>query len=141
MTIITGAHAELPVYNSAIKKNFSKINGRPSRRDRNTLHKEVEHVLIEVSVQCFEYSGKYGLLTEARTATAYSNLNHLNYTRPSSVEHKMADPDNTDVTSAFEKEKQKAEWNRMHTLWYTRRGALYAICKNIQDALGKIYYK
>ena len=139
MTIITGVNTELPAYNSATERTFSRIHGRPSRCNRDTLHKELENIVIYVGVPCFKWYGAYGLLAEARTATACSNLTHLAYVDPGDVETEMTNPDVTDATSAFKKEKQKAKWNGMRTSWYTRRSALCAICKNIQDALNDAY--
>ena len=119
-TSITGANTELHAYNSAVKKTFTIIHGRPSHCDRDILHKKIEHFIIDVSVPCFIWSGQYGLLAEARNATAYSNLTHLAYTDPWDVEPKMTNPEIMEETLDFRKEKKKAVWNKMRTSRYTR---------------------
>ena len=66
MMPIAGANMEQPAFNYTIKKTFTRIHGRPLRRDQATLHKEIEHVFIYISVTCFDWSGQYGLLAEAK---------------------------------------------------------------------------
>ena len=53
----------------------------------------------------------------------------------------MTDPTIKENTSDFQKGKKKAEGDEKCTSWYTRQGALQAICKNTQDALDKAYYE
>ena len=137
---INWANTELLAFNSAISKFFLRIHGKPSRQDRDTLHREKEHVLVDDSVPCFEWSGNYRLLAEVRIYTNYTNLSGLSYTDIDG-ESKMNDSFITDTMSDFEKDKNKTELNGTRTSWYTQQGVLCAIYKNIQGALDKAYYK
>ena len=106
MTTITGANTEQPTYDAIIKKTFSRIHERPTRQDRDQLHKEVEHVLVDINVPHLEWSGKYGLLAEARTQTTYRNLSVNTYHEPSRTEPAMSDPTITSVESDFDKDNK-----------------------------------
>ena len=66
----------------------------------------MENPLIDISIPLFEWFGAYGLLAKAITATAYSSLTHMACVDPGDVETRMTNPDITDATSAFEKEKK-----------------------------------
>ena len=95
MTSISGANKEHHTYDAVIHKTFSRIHRRPSRQDRDQLHKEVEHVLVDIRVPNFIWSGRYVLLVEARTKTAYKELSGLVYKEPKDNKHAMANPDIT----------------------------------------------
>ena len=56
------ASADQPTYDNVLRKNLFPIDGRPSRQDRDKLLKEVEYVLMEISVPTFKWTSKYGLL-------------------------------------------------------------------------------
>ena len=68
-TTITGANTELPPFNSAFEKNFTIIHRPPLRCDKDMLHKEIEHVLIDISIPYFDWSTYYRFLVEARSAS------------------------------------------------------------------------
>ena len=103
MMTITGANTEQPAFNSATEKTFTRIHRRPSRRNRDTLHKQIEHVLIDISVPCFDWSGKYGLLAEETTKINYKNLTNLDYIEPGPNKPPMTDPTTCAITSDFQK--------------------------------------
>ena len=50
MTYFSGVNARQPTYDAIIKKTFTEIYERPSRRQRDNLLVEVEKVLVGVSV-------------------------------------------------------------------------------------------
>ena len=52
MKTINGSNTEQPTYDFIIEKNCPQIHRRPTRQDRDELHKhkEVEHVLVDISV-------------------------------------------------------------------------------------------
>ena len=132
MTTISGASAEQPTYDAVIQKTFSRIQGRPTRQDRDQPHNEVEHVLVDISVPGLAWSNKYGLLVEARTSTVYKNLSGKTYHEPSRNDPKMYDPTILETTSKYVREIKTAEWEDWRTTWYTRHGALKAVCHNIR---------
>ena len=141
MSTITGANTEQPAFDSAFEKTFSRIHGRSTRQDWGTFHKEVEHVLVNIRVPSFERSNKYGLLAEARTQTAYTNLSTKMYYEPSRTEPTMTHPTISEAKYEFDKEKKKAERDGWCTLWYTQRSALKAVCHTIREALDEAHYE
>ena len=53
---------EQTTYDAVISKTFTRITECPlTRRSVDTLRKEVEHVLVNISVPNFGWSEKYGL--------------------------------------------------------------------------------
>ena len=92
MTAISGASAEQTTYDAVIQKTFSPIQGRPTRQDRDKLHKEVEHVLVDISVPGLVWFERYGLLAEVRSQTAYINISGETYYKPSRNNPEMYDP-------------------------------------------------
>ena len=106
--IITGANTELPAFNRVIEKTFTRNYGCPLRRDRDTLHKELEHVLVDISVRGFDWSVHYGLLAEARSASNYKTTTNPTYFDPGFIEPPMTEPSIKEATSDFEREKNKA---------------------------------
>ena len=82
MTYSNGASARQLSYDAIIKKIFTKINDRPTRRKKDNLLVEVEKVLVAVSVPGFDWSSKYGLLAETRGGPAYEALSGKVYAHP-----------------------------------------------------------
>ena len=74
MTHYSGVNARQPTYDVAIKKTFTKIDERPSRRQKDNLLVEVEMVLVGVSVPAFNWASRFGLLAETRGGPAYEEL-------------------------------------------------------------------
>ena len=74
MTHSIGVNARQPTYDAITKKIFTKINERPTRRQKDNLLIEVEKVLVGVSVPDFNWVSKFGLLAETRGGPAYEQL-------------------------------------------------------------------
>ena len=110
MITISGASAKQPTYDATIQKTFSQIQGQTTRQDREQLHKEVEHVLVDIRVPGLAWSGVYGLLTEVRTQTAYRNLSGETYYKPSRRDPEMYDPTILETISEYGRETKTAEW-------------------------------
>ena len=51
MTHSSGVNARQPTYDAIIKKTFTEINERPTRRQKDNLLIEVEKILVGVSSQ------------------------------------------------------------------------------------------
>ena len=73
MAEMCGASAEQPTYDAALNKQCYPIDGRPKKQNKDKFLKEVEHVLVEVSVPNFKWPSKYGLLGETRTGSEIKN--------------------------------------------------------------------
>ena len=119
MTTISGVTTEQPTYDAVIQKTFSRIHGRPTRQDRDQLHKEVEHVLVDISVPALTWSGVYRLLAEARTQKTYKYLSGETYYGPSRKDPEIYDSTILETTSEYEKETKTVEWEG----WRTACGA------------------
>ena len=93
MTPASEANCEQLTYDAVIKKTFTRITEcPPTRRSVDTLRKEVEHVLVEISVPTFFWSGKYSLLGEIRPTAAYITLFRLNYRKPDDEDPDLTHP-------------------------------------------------
>ena len=71
MTHSSGANARQPTYDAMIKKTFTEINERPTRRQKDNLLIELKKVLVGVIVPGFNWASKFGLLAETRGGPAY----------------------------------------------------------------------
>ena len=86
MTQVSGSNTDQPTYDAVIKKTFTKIDGRPSRRNRDNFLVEVEKVFVCVSVPGFDWSSKYGPLAKTRGGTKWGELTGKEYEEPSNKE-------------------------------------------------------
>ena len=107
MTPASEANCEQLTYNAVIRKIFTRITEfPPTRRSVDTLRKEVKHVLVEISVPAFFWSGKYGLLDEVRPTAAYNTSSELNYRKPDDEE---PDPTPRASTNQIVNQKKKKD--------------------------------
>ena len=106
MTAASEAACEQITYDAVIKKTFSRITEcPPTRRCVDTLRKEVEHVLVDISCPAFFWSGKWGLLGEIRSGAAYTELTGLTYRPPDEEEPDFIHPRLKKKNSKFGKKK------------------------------------
>ena len=106
MTPASEAACEQLTYDAVIKKTFTRITECPPiRRCVDTLRKEVEHVLVDISCPAFVWSGKLGLLGEIRPLAAYTELTGLTYKPPDGEEPALTHPRIQNKNSKFRKEK------------------------------------
>ena len=78
-----------------------------------------------MSVPCFEWSGQYGILTEARTANTYSTLTHLDYKDPGDEEPKMANLEIVEAILDFRKEEKESRLEQnAHRVVHTTRSTV-----------------
>ena len=82
MTHSSGVNVRQLTYDAIIKKTFTEINDRPTRRQTDNLLVEVKKVLVAVSVPGFNWSSKYGLLAETRGDPAYALPESASYAGP-----------------------------------------------------------
>ena len=105
MTHSSGVNARQPTYDAIIKKTFTEINERPTRRQKDNLLVEVEKVLVGVSVPGFNWSSKYGLLAETRGGPAYKALSDKACAHPSNEEPPEIYPNTRTKWKSGNKEK------------------------------------
>ena len=120
MTQVSGVNIEQPTYDAVIKKTFTKIDGRPSRKNRDNLLVEVEKVLVCLNVPRFDWSSKYGLLAKTRGETKLEEPTGREYKEPSNEEPPATRPKIKKKWSALKKEIKKEAWDCYKTLFYTR---------------------
>ena len=66
---------EQAIYDAVISKTFTRITEYPpTRRSVDLLRKEVEHVLVNISVPNLGWSEKYGLLAEIKPDAEYTTI-------------------------------------------------------------------
>ena len=66
---------EQTTYDAVISKIFTRITEcPPTRRSVDTLRKEVERFLVNISTPNFGWSEKYGLLAEIKPAAEYTTI-------------------------------------------------------------------
>ena len=135
MTQVSGANTEQPTYDAVIKKTFTKIDGRPSRRNRDNLLIEVEKVLVCLIVPGFDWARKYGLLAETREGTEWEQLTGKVYEEPSNEEPTDTHPHIKKKWKEEKKERKKVKWDSYKTSCYKRFGACNTVCCNIRDVL------
>ena len=86
MTHVSGANARKPTYVAIIKKTFTEINDRPTRRQKDNLLVEVDKVLVGVSVPGLNWASRFGLLAETRGGPSYDHLSGKVYMHHSNKE-------------------------------------------------------
>ena len=107
MTQVSGANTEQHTYDAVMKKTFTRIDGRPSRQNRDNLLVEVEKVLVDVSVPGFDWSIRYGLLAETRGGTEWKELTGKDYEEPSDEEPPATRPKIKKKWSVLKKRNKK----------------------------------
>lgn len=137
MKFTTAKQTEQSAYEQVRLNPFTKIHGRPSRLDRNTLREELCAAASEVDMP-YEESGDFGLLGEVMEADEYTTITALTYyplEKPSAY-----DEDITEEMDHHERKQLEAEHNERLEAWHTRKGALRGLTENIRDALDEKFY-
>ena len=106
MTHFSGVNARQPTYDAIIKKTFTEIDKRPSRRQKDNLLVKVEKVLVGVSVPGFNWASRFGLLAETRGGPGYEQLSGKVYKHPSNEEALEIYPN---IKKKWKPEKKKEE--------------------------------
>ena len=136
MKFATAKQTELAAYEQVRLTPFTKVHGRPSRIDRNTLREELCAAASEIDMP-FEQAGDYGLLGEIMEDEEYTAITGLEYAEPTEPEN--YDTDITEDMPDHERKRMEASHTEYQEAWYTRRGALRGLCDNIRDALDVKY--
>ena len=134
---------EQTTYDAVISKTFTRITEcPPTRRSVDTLRKEVEHVLVNISVPNFGWSEKYGLLAEIKPGAEYTTITGgLVYVAVDDEEPSLTHPRIRRTNSKYRKKKRTTAWSAYRTSWYTRKGGMDAVSFNIRQALPAAYYE
>ena len=85
MAVISGITTRQNAFDATIRKTFTKIDVKPTRRMKDNLLTEVKKVLVGVCVTGFELVSKYGLLVEIIGETEFKNISGIDYKAPISA--------------------------------------------------------
>jgi hypothetical protein len=133
----TAKQAETNAFESVRTTPFTRVHGRPTRRDYEVLKEEACALASEVDNITYAWSknltDNYRLLADILGVNKYDNLtgNH----EPASY-----DPNITDATPTYTRKQMEEEWELVQTSWFIQKGFLRGIDDNLQDALDEQYY-
>ena len=113
-------NARQPTYDAIIKKTFTKIDDRPTRKNKDNLLVEVKQFLVGVSAPSFDWASRYGLLAETRGGQAYQTMSGMVYRDPDKEEPQEICPKIKKKWSVVKREQKRAEYSNYKTACYTR---------------------
>ena len=119
------------------------VNGRPKRKDYETLKDGASALASEVEDIMYEWSRdaaeEYGLLADILGFDKYDELTSIDtYAIP--AEPAWYDPTITNATLTHKRKCCEEEWELVCTSWFIRKGFLRGIIDNLHDALDEQYY-
>ena len=139
----TAKQAETNAFESVRATSFTRVHGRPTRRDYEVLKEEACAQASEVDGITHAWSknlmDNYGLLANILGVDEYNDLTVIStYTIP----HEPAsyDPDITNANPAHTRKRMEEEWKLVRTSWFIRKGFLRGVVDNLRDALDEQYY-
>ena len=74
MAVISGITIRQNAFDATIKKTFTKIDVKPTRRLKDNLFTKVKKVLVGVNVTGSLFASNYGLLVEVIGKTEFDTL-------------------------------------------------------------------
>ena len=139
----TAKQAEATAYEGVRSHPFTRIHGRPTRTDFDTLKEEASTLVCEVEDINYQWSknatDEYGLLADIIGAAEYEIMTTINtYAEPN--EPAAYDTTINNATATHERKRKEEEWERTLTSWYIRKGFLKGVAENMRDALDEQYY-
>jgi hypothetical protein len=119
--------SETTTYDSVRSHPFTRIHGRPSQGDYETLKQEASILASEDVSYAWSQdtvtNDEYGLLAEIIGSAEYEHQTgidiYIEETEPATY-----DPTITDLTSTHPRKRLDEEWERTRTYWYIRKGFL-----------------
>ena len=139
----TAKQAETTAYKNVRSNPLTRVHGRPTRSDYETLKTKTSALASEVEDITYAWSKNatenYGLLGDIIGLDEYDNLTSIDsYTVP--TEPAAYDPAITNATPTHERKRREEEWDLIRTSWFIHKGFLRGIVDNLRDALDKQYY-
>ena len=139
----TAKQAKVTAYKSVRSHPFTRIHGRPTRSNFNTLKEEASMLACEVEDINYPWSksasGKYGLLADIIGGAEYDHLTGIStYAKP--IEPAAYNATINSATATHKRKQKEEEWERTLTSWYVRKGFLKGVVENMRDALDEQYY-
>ena len=134
----TAKQAKTTAYENVRSNPLTRVHGRPTRSDYETLKTETSALASEVEDITYPWSknatDNYGLLGDIVGLDEYDNLTGINtYTAP--TEPAAYDPAITNAMPTHKRKRREEEWDLIRTSWFIRKGFLRGIVDNLRDAL------
>jgi hypothetical protein len=125
----TAKQAETIAYESVRAKPFTRVHGRPTRKDYEIIKEEASALASEVEDITYAWSrdaaNEYGLLADIIGFDNYDNLTGIDsYAAP--PEPTTYDPAITNLTPTHTRKRMEEEWDAVRQSWFIRKGSLFA---------------
>jgi len=139
----TAKQAETNAFESVRATPFTRVHGRPTRRDYKIPKEEACALASEVDDITYAWSkngtDNYGLLTDIIGVDEYDDLTNIS---KYAIPHELAssDPNITDTTLTYTRKQMEEEWELVRTSWFIQKGFLHGVVDNLRDALDEQYY-
>ena len=139
----TAKQAETTAHDAVRATPFTRVHGRPKRKDYEILKEEASALASEVEDITYAWSRdaaeEYGLLADILGEDEYEELTGIDtYVIP--AEPASYDPAVTNATPTHERKRREEEWELVRTSWFIRKGFLRGVVDNLRDALDEQYY-
>ena len=122
------------------EKPFTKIHGKPTRSDYDSLKDKIVKVVVTVQIPVYDnWTDKYGILAEVIGNIEYHENTGLNHEAPAKPED--YDPSIRENSSTVTKARKEYEWEITEESYTVIEGTREGICANIRDALDMQYYE
>ena len=122
----TAKQAETTAHEAVRATPFTRVHGRPKRKDYETLKDEASALASEVEDITYAWSRdaaeEYGILADILGSDEYEELTGIEtYAIP--AEPASYDPAITDATPTHERKRREEEWDLVRTSWFIRKGS------------------
>ena len=139
----TAKQAETTAHDAVRATPFTRVHGRPKRKDYEILKEEASALASEVEDITYAWSRdaaeEYGLLADILGEDEYEELTGIDtYVIP--AEPASYDPAVTNATPTHERKRREEEWELVRTSWFIRKGFLRGVVDNLRDTLDEQYY-
>jgi hypothetical protein len=139
----TAKHAETTAFDAVCAPPFTRVHGRPTRKNYQTLKDKASALASEVeditNVWSRDATADYGLLVNMIGVDNYDELTGIDtYVAP--TEPVLYNPAIMNATLTHERKCMEEEWELIRTSWFICKGFLKGVIDNLHDALDKQYY-
>jgi hypothetical protein len=122
---------------------FTKIHGRPTRNNYETLKKEASDLASELEDITYDWTRsptgeEYVLLAEIIGKDEYQHLTDLTWVQE--TEPGPYNPAIDDTTPTHTQKQMEQEWERTRETWAIRKGFLCGVAANMCEALDENWY-
>ena len=123
----TAKQAETTALESVRAIPFTRVHGRPTRRNYETLKEETSALASKVEDITYAWSknatDNYGLLADILGTDKYNELTEMDsYAIP--CKPASYDPTITNATLTHKCKRKEVEWDLVHTTWFICKGFL-----------------